>query len=405
MTGTPARLGDVVAIEREMIAPANIRSGTLYVGLEHIESSGAFVGVRPVQSGDLASTKFGFDSSHVLYGKLRPYLCKIARPDFAGVCTTEVVPLRPGPRVDRNYLYHFLRQPRMVEFATARCSGANLPRLSPKQLAEFEIPLPNIAEQRRIAAVLDAAEALVAKRRQALATLATLCQSVFLDMFGDTSKIPGLRITTLNECAEIASGVTMGRRLGGRPTIHVPYLRVANVQDGHLDLDEIKTIEALPEDLEALRLRSGDVLLTEGGDFDKLGRGAVWDHQISDCIHQNHVFRVRPTTTLMLPRYFEAFLQSCAAKAYFLRCAKKTTNLASINMTQLRALPVTLPPVHLQQKFSQVVTRADRAYDDQESALKEMRTLFGALQSRAFSGALGAASVSVGAAPTGASAV
>ena len=97
---------------------------------------------------------------------------------------------------------------------------------------------------------------------------------------------------TLEEVAEIRSGVTLGRRLTGR-TIRLPYLRVANVQDAHLDLSEIKEVEVLESEADKWKLQHGDLLLTEGGDWDKLGRGTVWHEEIPNCIHQNHLSRPR----------------------------------------------------------------------------------------------------------------
>lgn len=101
----------------------------------------------------------------MLYGKLRPYLSKIARPNFAGVCSTDILPIRPGPSLDRDFLHHYLRLPNMVELANSRAAGANLPRLSPGVLAGFAVPLPPLREQRRIAEVLDRADSLRAQRR------------------------------------------------------------------------------------------------------------------------------------------------------------------------------------------------------------------------------------------------
>jgi type I restriction enzyme, S subunit len=175
----------VADIERSTVDPATIEDSTTYVGLENIETGGTFVNVRSVASGELASSKFKFTSQHVLYGKLRPYLAKIARPTFSGICSTDILPILPKPKLDKDYLTHFLRQPSMIDLATSRSIGANLPRLSPKVLAEFQIPLPPIAQQKRIAAILDQAEALRSHRREAIGLLDELGRSVFLEMFGD----------------------------------------------------------------------------------------------------------------------------------------------------------------------------------------------------------------------------
>jgi type I restriction enzyme, S subunit len=143
-----------------------------------------------------------------------------------------------------------------------------------------------------------------------------------------------------------------------------------------LDLNEIKTIEALPREVAELRLKPGDVVLTEGGDLDKLGRGAIWTTEIGDCIHQNHVFRVRVDPSVLHPQFFHEYLQTDVVRAYFLRCAKRTTNLASINMTQLRALPVPLPALGLQQEFAHQVAAAERLKASQRASLAKLDALF-----------------------------
>ncbi|MGD9099083.1 MAG: restriction endonuclease subunit S [Anaerolineae bacterium] len=147
----------------------------------------------------------------------------------------------------------------------------------------------------------------------------------------------------LDEIAEIASGVTKGRDLSKNKTVTLPYLRVANVQRGYLDLSKIKEIEIKEAEQDKYLLRNGDLLLTEGGDADKLGRSAIWENQIPNCIHQNHIFRAR--------MYLESsaeWIMLCTnsqyGRRYFLGSAKQTTNLASINMTQLRNFPVPFPP-------------------------------------------------------------
>jgi type I restriction enzyme S subunit len=177
-------LGEVAAIERDGVQPGRILSGTMYVGLEDIQNGGALLNPKPVEAGQLGSAKFRFDRRHVLYGKLRPNLAKIACPDFAGICSTDIVPIAPGDRLDRRYLLYFLRQPSMVAYAASRTSGINLPRISPSVLESFELPLPSLREQRRIADFLDRADAVRAQRRAALALLDSLPQAIFLDVFG-----------------------------------------------------------------------------------------------------------------------------------------------------------------------------------------------------------------------------
>jgi type I restriction enzyme S subunit len=128
--------------------------------------------------------------------------------------------------------------------------------------------------------------------------------------------------------------------------------------------------------------------MTEGGDFDKLGRGAIWNACIQNCIHQNHVFRVRVDQAVLVPDYFAALLRTAHAKAYFLRCAKKTTNLASINMTQLKGLPVPLPSIDMQRRFERAAKAIGEMSEARKRAAEEASQLFRSLVQQAFRGEL-----------------
>ncbi len=176
----------------------------------------------------------------------------------------------------------------------------------------------------------------------------------------------------VDEVAEVGSGVTLGRDLSGFKTVTLPYLRVANVQDGHLDLSTIKMVTVRVEEVPRFRLEPGDVLMTEGGDMDKLGRGTIWEGQIPDCLHQNHIFRIRAKHDLLDPYYFSLVVESDIAKAYFMRVAKRTTNLASTNKTQVRAFRFPLPPLDEQRRIRDVVLackRKTQCLRDKETAL------------------------------------
>ena len=139
---------------------------------------------------------------------------------------------------------------------------------------------------------------------------------------------------------------------------------------GYLNRDEIKEIEVLPDKVEKFRLRSGDVLMTEGGDRDKLGRGTIWHGHIEGCIHQNHVFRVRPDHRRLLPEYLNLYLGTIEAKGYFLRSAKQTTGIASINLTQLGEFPVVLPPLPEQRRIAAILDKADAIRRKREEGIR-----------------------------------
>jgi type I restriction enzyme S subunit len=153
----------------------------------------------------------------------------------------------------------------------------------------------------------------------------------------------------LGSICEIVSGITKDSKKQGDDYREVPYLRVANVQRLRLDLLEVKTIPARESAIATYRLEPGDILLNEGGDRDKLGRGWIWQGQISECIHQNHVFRARIREGMAIPKWIAYYANTNEARAYFLATGKQTTNLASISKKNLSALPVPLPPVEVQQ--------------------------------------------------------
>jgi type I restriction enzyme S subunit len=261
--------------------------------------------------------------------------------------------------------------------------------INKSKFSEIEIPLPPLAEQKRIASILDKADAIRRKRQAAIKLADEFLRATFLDMFGDPVTNPkSWEENRLCEIADIRSGITKGRRLNGHEIVNVPYMRVANVQDGHISLAEIKTIEATHAEIDRYLLRQGDILLTEGGDPDKLGRGAVWQGEINPCIHQNHIFRVRPNPSYLLPDYLSALIGSARGKEYFLVAAKQTTGIASINMTQLSSFPALIPPIILQKRFSEIVQKQGALRQKLSAVNYQQNNCFNSLTQRAFRGEL-----------------
>jgi len=188
------------------------------------------------------------------------------------------------------------------------------------------------------------------------------------------SEVPeGWRRVRLGTVAEVRSGVTKNTKKQLSDPIEVPYLRVANVQDGYLDLDEMKVIGIERRDLPRFRLNAGDVVMNEGGDIDKLGRGAVWNGQIDPCVHQNHVFSVRCRTDSLIPAFLAAAAESQIGKTYFMEVGKQTTNLACINKTLLREFPLFLPPLPEQKKIAAVLSTVDEAIQATQAVIEQTR--------------------------------
>jgi type I restriction enzyme S subunit len=143
-----------------------------------------------------------------------------------------------------------------------------------------------------------------------------------------------------------------------------------------LDLKEVKLITIRKGEMARFLLRAGDVVLTEGGDLDKLGRGFVWQGEIEHCVHQNHVFVVRPDPLRLSSEFIAYQTQSPYGKRYFLKVAHKTTNLACINTSKLKAFSVLLAPRHEQAALVKILQLTDRRQSMTAAGLATLRALF-----------------------------
>lgn len=257
--------------------------------------------------------------------------------------------------------------------------------LSAKELSKLILDVPDSCEQQQIAFALNEIEQIISHRKQQLSALDDLIKAQFIEMFGDPLLRPmNWEEKKLEEIADIASGITKGRKVQSTDLYEVPYMAVSNVKDGYIDLTTVKTILATQAEIEQYRLLTNDVLMTEGGDPDKLGRGAIIHEPPSDCIHQNHIFRVRLDQSRVTPEFMEQYLQHQKAKRYFLGCAKQTTGIASINMKQLRALPMLIPPIRLQREFAAFVAKIGKSKAAIQKSLDETQRLFDSLMQEYF---------------------
>jgi len=301
------------------------------------------------------------------------------------ICTNQgFVNFICGPDLLPEFLAHWLRtqKTKMLQHA----GGTTFKEIARGTLRKFEIVLPEIEAQRRIVDLLARTEGIVRLRREAQQKAAELIPAIFIDMFGDPATNPqAWPRHPLSAVAEVISGVAKGRQLDPGETVELPYMRVANVKDGYLDLTEVKTIEIKRSEVEKLLIRPGDLLMTEGGDPDKLGRAALWAGEIEACVHQNHVFKVRSDRARLSPAYLRTLAGSAYGKAYFLSVAKKTTGIASINKTQLSAFPVPLPPLELQRAFERRVQSAESILNQQVEALNKATAAFDAILSQSIS--------------------
>ena len=380
-------------------------------------------------------------------------VAQVATPPHKSTLGAFISLLRPSSQLDAKFYYYEMASPEVQSgIRYSASTTTNISNISSSKLSEIALNIPPLAEQRRIVAEIETQftrlDASVAALRRAQANLRRYRASVLKDACEgrlvpteaelarsdgrdyepagillerilaerrarwesqekrrgkykepsapDTSALPelpeGWMWASLEAISELKGGVTKGQRYKDEQTLReVPYLRVANVQRGFLDLKHISTIETSQVNIDQLRLIPGDVLFTEGGDRDKLGRGWVWKGEIEECIHQNHVFRARPFPSSVIPE-FASWWGNSFGQDFFSKFGKQTTNLASINLTVLSQFPIPLPPLAEQQRIVAEVERRlsviQQTEATVEASLARAERLRQSILKQAFSGRL-----------------
>ncbi|MFG2482378.1 restriction endonuclease subunit S [Streptomyces virginiae] len=264
-----------------------------------------------------------------------------------------LVRFRPRPSTEPRFMAYMAASRGFQAAIEADAVTSTIQNFNAERYANITIMLPPLDEQRRIANFLDAETAFMdtqaqLRSRQRVA-LDELSLSVIDDAFKAVAESPQVR---LGYVALVQSGVTVdGGRERGDDVVTLPYLRVANVQAGYVMLDNISEISVPRRTAAASQLRPGDVLMTEGGDLDKLGRGTVWHGEIENCLHQNHVFAVRPNIQALAPEYLALLTRTPMARKYFESTGNKTTNLASTSSGKIRDFRVPLADLNMQRSI------------------------------------------------------
>jgi type I restriction enzyme, S subunit len=426
-----AKLGDLVNPSSEKVEPTD-RPDAPYLSLEHIEPhSGAIIGRG--SGSDVNSTKAVFRAGDVLYGKLRPYLNKVTVPDFEGICSTDILVFRQQPWFDSRFLRHFLSTPAVVEFANHNSTGVQLPRIGFDTLGAFEIPLPPLAEQRRIVAAVEAVLAKVNAARDRLnrvpailkrfrqAVLSAACSGRLTAEWREGSKLSetaaqfvdriiearrdriksrgqaGTRILSkarnlvrqsvdkgaLDELPDgwdwvtwddLADWITYGFT---RPMPHVeqgiPIVSAKNVRDGTLSFDDLEyTTQSAFEELSAKdKPRSGEILITKDGAI--RGRAAVVDTDLPFCITQA-VAVVRFGGPSADPHYLLRVIQ-CPFTQRLIDEESSGTAIPHISITDFGRFPVPLPPLTEQQEIVRRIGKLFALADQIEDRLADARQM------------------------------
>ena len=338
---------------------------------------------KVVRRGDLAYATIHLDEGSL--GILRDADAGLISPMYTVIAVDR-------SQVEPDYLFSLMKLPQMVA-RYGRIGEGSVHRrksISYKRLGRLSFVIPSVEEQRRIMTVLDAINEAIERTEAEISATERLRDALLHDLL--TRGVPGWhtrwrnvsglgtipadwQVARLESVAEIQTGRAVNRKATQNGSLEVPYLSVANVKDGYLDLGVLKTMRVSEPEIERYRLRDGDVLFTEGGDADKLGRGTVWHGEIEPCLHQNHVFAARPHEYRLIPEFLAAYAASSFGKRYFQGAAKQTTNLASVNSTQLRRMLLPLPTFEEQGRITEILAVAKQANVAESANRERLRAL------------------------------
>lgn len=307
--------------------------------------------------------------------------------ELDGVVVTNEFPLFDidRSRLEPAYLKYMVQTPHFLGRLSRLSQGASgQNRVKEAAFLSMSVNLPPLAEQRRIAAILDQADALRAKRREVLAHLDTLPQAIFNEMFG------GLPLSgaTIGDLAKVQGGLQVTAKRSALP-VEVPYLRVANVHRARLDLNEVKTLRVTEAELSRASLCAGDLLVVEGhANGEEIGRVALWSGELPRTVHQNHLIRIRPDVRCVHPAFMATWLNSARGARHFRNAGNTTSGLHTISTSVVRAAPMLTAPLSDQLHFAEALREVKAESVRATRLLREADALFQSLQSRAFKGEL-----------------
>ena len=263
--------------------------------------------------------------------------------------------IRPDESVAlRDFVHWVLRS--LEPELSSRGQGSTFGAISKRDILSLEIPLPPVRKQRRIVGVLNRMARIECLRAQATDRLREFILALFIKMFGDPTENPmQWEQRQLDDLGEIQGGLQVSKKRAVHP-LERPYLRVANVLRDKLVLSEIKRIRLTEREFTRVRLQRGDLLVVEGhGNAAEIGRTAMWDGSVKHCVHQNHLIRVRPYRSLVIPEFACAYLNSLSGRQYLLRSGKTTSGLNTITTSDVKACTIFVPPLALQRRYAEIV--------------------------------------------------
>lgn len=370
------KFGDVVKLNQETSKDPAADGLDRYVGLEHIEPGD----LRIRSWGEIADgTTFTnrFRPGQVLFGKRRAYQRKVAVADFDGICSGDIYVLEArDPDVLLPELLPFLCQTDgFFEHAVATSAGSMSPRTNWTSLAEYKLTLPPMSEQRRITRLLRAFETIIEELESAEKAADLTRRSLLFDLFrphrGTHDLFPAhWRVEEIQQAGDVQLGQQKHPKYQSGTNVR-PYLRVANVMDGWLQLNDVLEMHFPESELVKFELRPGDILLNEGQSTELVGRSAIFRGEIPGCCFQKTLVRFRCTSDL-LPEFAQAFFHHCLYTGQFAKTTVQTTSMAHLTAVRFKKMTIPVPPLIEQQRFVEALAASETA--KQQIQLRRERT-------------------------------
>lgn len=383
------KLSDVCMQERRSIK-AGEECNLRYVGLESIEpSSGTLIdGILSKTPESPKANSFHFNDRHVLYGKLRPYLNKVALPNFEGKCSTEIIPLLPRANLNRDYLAYFLRSEQTVSRISEKCSGARMPRADMGVVLSLDIPLPSVAEQHRIVDILKRADSIRRLRKQAQDTARQLIPALFIDMFGDPATNP--RDFPMRKVLDFVEKFEGGKNLkpGSDRQDCVRILKVSSVTSGMYDETESKPAPDGYVPPEAHYVREGDLLFSRANTEALVGATALVHRTNGNTLLPDKVWRFAWSEEVESVYFLALFQSSFVRKKLSKLSTGTSSSMRNISQAKLRSMELPVAPLNEQKLFAQIVRQAQALSTQQADAYQLSESSFSSLLHRAFNGEL-----------------
>jgi type I restriction enzyme S subunit len=323
-----------------------------YIGLEHLDCGSLNVS-RWGSEVSLKGQKLAIKKGDILFAKRNAYLKRVSLAPFDGIFSAHGMVIRPiADKIIPDYLPFFMLSEAFFSRAIAISEGSLSPTIKWKVLANQQFSIPPKYEQEKIVELCSKVQDVECLQSLLNKSNKNLYLSVLTDVFKRGMTDPAWTKCCLDQCAKIQTGLALSsKREFSEDTVEIPYLRVANVYDGRFDLEKIKYVEVTESMYRRFKVEIGDILIAEGGDYDKVGRGHIWKNEVPGVIHQNHLFAIRTDRTKLLPEFFNYLKSSFIGVKFFLGIAQQTTNLATINSSQVKKFPCIFPSIEVQREL------------------------------------------------------